>query len=141
MGGLSFFIIFLHSNLVIYFENYVLCSSLRDNKSFCLFQNIDVDQIVNDHYEAISTPQSSAEKIHPVMSSCNDKSTLRNMASLPPELCSFCSHGCKVFPQLEFLSGRFSTFIYQFTFPASYYSIYVGRPMPRSLSSSAGNEG
>uniref|UniRef100_A0A7N0TXR1 DNA 3'-5' helicase n=1 Tax=Kalanchoe fedtschenkoi TaxID=63787 RepID=A0A7N0TXR1_KALFE len=61
-----------------------------------ILENIDLDQIVKDHYQAVSTPNSSTIKVHPVMPTYDDIGCSRQEASLPPELCSFCSHGCKL---------------------------------------------
>ncbi|CAM8986358.1 unnamed protein product [Rhodiola kirilowii] len=74
-----------------------LCEDLaNDIDEDDIFKNIDVDQIVMDHYQAISTPQTSNVKVYPEMPTCSDNITSRHEASLPPELCSFCSHGCKI---------------------------------------------
>ncbi|KAK4476848.1 hypothetical protein RD792_016010, partial [Penstemon davidsonii] len=66
-------------------------------KSLSFLQNIDVDQIVFEHYQSTPTPQPSVSKIPPITPHTNKN----NFAShedtiLPPELCWNCSHGCKL---------------------------------------------
>ena len=60
-------------------------------------QNIDVDQILMEHYQSTSTPQPSVS-CFPLRTPPVDRSSSRREEEccLPPELCSNCSHGLKV---------------------------------------------
>lgn len=67
-----------------------------DSYTALAFQNIDVDQIVMEHYQSTCTPR-------PLISKLPVTPTLRKVdiakheeAFLPSELCSNCSHGFKV---------------------------------------------
>ncbi|XP_071736867.1 ATP-dependent DNA helicase Q-like 4A [Rutidosis leptorrhynchoides] len=56
-----------------------------------LLQNIDVDQIISQHYQSASTPKSTVSNLPPVTPAvCN------SVSSLPPELSVDCSHGFKL---------------------------------------------
>ncbi|KAG9444163.1 hypothetical protein H6P81_015503 [Aristolochia fimbriata] len=62
-----------------------------------ILKDIDVDQIVIDHYRSTSTPQSSAEKASPFTPLANNGSIKRYAnESLPVELSLKCSHGIQV---------------------------------------------
>ncbi|KAL6517738.1 hypothetical protein OROMI_033439 [Orobanche minor] len=56
--------------------------------------NIDVDQIVLDHYQ--STPQPSISKLPPITPHPNKVNFCREETTLPPELSLMCSHNCKL---------------------------------------------
>ncbi|KAL0732632.1 hypothetical protein Bca4012_008841 [Brassica carinata] len=62
-----------------------------------ILQNIDVDQIVMEHYQSTSTPQPSVSSF-PLRTPPVDRSasTREEECCLPPELCSDCSHGIKL---------------------------------------------
>ncbi|XWS54876.1 hypothetical protein CRYUN_Cryun10bG0127200 [Craigia yunnanensis] len=62
-----------------------------------LLKDIDVDQIVSGHYQSTCTPQPSVSKF-PSITPSVDKNAFAGQeeACLPPELCSNCSHGCKL---------------------------------------------
>ncbi|GMI83623.1 hypothetical protein like AT1G10930 [Hibiscus trionum] len=72
----------------------VLANEIDDDD---LLKDIDVDQIVSEHYQSTCTPQSSVSKFPPI-TPCVDKNALAGQeeANLPPELCSNCIHGCKL---------------------------------------------
>ncbi|KAK8624994.1 hypothetical protein V6N13_089878 [Hibiscus sabdariffa] len=72
----------------------VLANEIDDDD---LLEDIDVDQIVSEHYQSTCTPQPSVSKLPPITPSV-DKNALAGQeeASLPPELCSNCTHGCKL---------------------------------------------
>ncbi|KAJ0250590.1 DEAD/DEAH box helicase domain-containing protein [Hirschfeldia incana] len=59
-----------------------------------IFQNIDVDQILMEHYQSISTPQPSVSRF-PLRTPPVDRSSSSREEEfcLPPELCSNCNHG------------------------------------------------
>ncbi|KAF9602134.1 hypothetical protein IFM89_025179 [Coptis chinensis] len=61
-----------------------------------ILQNIDVDQIVLEHYQSNCTPQPSSElrASTPVIGKNNIE--IPDEANIPPELCTQCNHGCKV---------------------------------------------
>uniref|UniRef100_A0A803LN05 DNA 3'-5' helicase n=1 Tax=Chenopodium quinoa TaxID=63459 RepID=A0A803LN05_CHEQI len=59
--------------------------------------NIDVDQIVMEHYQSNCTPQSTGSKsLQAIPMVAKKDSTRHDEASLPPELCCNCSHGYKL---------------------------------------------
>ncbi|KAL1222851.1 ATP-dependent DNA helicase Q-like 4A [Cardamine amara subsp. amara] len=62
-----------------------------------ILKNIDVDQIVMEHYHSTSTPQPSVSNC-PLRTPPVDRSASRREEEccLPPELCSNCSHGIKL---------------------------------------------
>ena len=62
-------------------------------------------QIVSEHYQSTCTPQPSVSKFPPITPSV-DKNAFAGQeeACLPPELCSNCSHGCKVYISSAFFS-------------------------------------
>ncbi|KAF2618199.1 hypothetical protein F2Q68_00040626 [Brassica cretica] len=62
-----------------------------------ILQNIDVDQIMMEHYQSTSTPPPSVSSL-PSRTPPVDKSASRREeeSCLPPELCSNCSHGIKL---------------------------------------------
>ena len=69
------------------------------------FQNIDVDQIVMEHYQSTCTPQPSISKLPPVSPTLSKVDIAKHEeAFLPLELCSNCSHGFKVYLILAFYS-------------------------------------
>jgi bloom syndrome protein len=61
-----------------------------------MFQSIDVDRIVMEHYEATNTPKglASRQMSTPSGNMCNSTGSVEN--SLPRELSEICCHGCKV---------------------------------------------
>lgn len=61
-----------------------------------MFQSIDVDRIVMEHYEATNTPRglASRQMSTPSGNKCNFTGSDDN--SLPQELSEICSHGYKV---------------------------------------------
>ncbi|RXH93004.1 hypothetical protein DVH24_013580 [Malus domestica] len=59
-----------------------------------ILENIDVDQIV-EQYQSSCTPQPSSFKLPPITPFI-DKDNRQEATSLPPELCSNCSHGFKI---------------------------------------------
>nr|XP_028961148.1 ATP-dependent DNA helicase Q-like 4A isoform X6 [Malus domestica] len=59
-----------------------------------ILENIDVDQIV-EQYQSSCTPQPSISKLPP-FTPFIDKDNKQEETSLPPELCSNCSHGFKI---------------------------------------------
>ena len=62
-----------------------------------LWQSIDVDQIVLEHYQATCTPQPPISKFQPITPTADQNSVIRpEEISVPPELCLNCSHGLKV---------------------------------------------
>lgn len=62
-----------------------------------MIQNIDVDQIVLEHYQSTSTPQPSISKLPPITPTVDKNDALRNEeTSLPLELRLDCSHGFMV---------------------------------------------
>ncbi|XP_021901514.1 ATP-dependent DNA helicase Q-like 4A isoform X2 [Carica papaya] len=62
-----------------------------------ILKNIDVDQIVMEHYQSTCTPQPSISMFPPRMPNVERNSSAREEEScLPPELCSKCIHGFKV---------------------------------------------
>lgn len=66
------------------------------------FQNIDVDQIV-EQYQSNCTPQPLISKLPPITPSIDKDSIARQeVTSLPPDLCSNCIHGLKVCLSFEF---------------------------------------
>ncbi|KAG7645882.1 Helicase superfamily 1/2 ATP-binding domain [Arabidopsis thaliana x Arabidopsis arenosa] len=77
------------------FESRKACLDDMDDDD--ILENIDVDQIVMEHYHSTSTPQPSVSNFSlrtpPVDRSA---SRLEEECNLPPELCSNCSHGIKL---------------------------------------------
>uniref|UniRef100_A0A5B7ATW1 DNA 3'-5' helicase n=1 Tax=Davidia involucrata TaxID=16924 RepID=A0A5B7ATW1_DAVIN len=62
-----------------------------------ILENIDVDQIVMEHYQSTSTPQPSISKLPPITPTVNrDNVAIREETCLPPELSLNCSHGSKL---------------------------------------------
>ncbi|KAF9685004.1 hypothetical protein SADUNF_Sadunf03G0009200 [Salix dunnii] len=62
-----------------------------------LIESIDVDQIVLEHYQATCTPQPPISKFPPITPTADQNSFTRpEEISVPPELCSNCSHGLKL---------------------------------------------
>ncbi|XP_057812339.1 ATP-dependent DNA helicase Q-like 4A [Salvia miltiorrhiza] len=59
-----------------------------------ILENIDVDQLVSDHYQ--STPQPSLSKLPPITPHPVKDNFRGDGINLPPELCLICSHGCKL---------------------------------------------
>lgn len=64
--------------------------------NFLMFQSIDVDRIVMEHYQATSTPRGLAydNMSTPSGNKCNSSGLEEN--NLPEELSVLCSHHCKV---------------------------------------------
>ncbi|KAG6780234.1 hypothetical protein POTOM_013088 [Populus tomentosa] len=61
------------------------------------WQSIDVDQIVMEHYQATCTPQPAISKFPLITPTADQNSFIRpEEISVPPELCSNCSHGFKL---------------------------------------------
>lgn len=58
-----------------------------------ILENIDVDQIVLEHYQSTCTPQPSFSKLPPVTPTVGKNKAARDETCLPPELCSNCNHG------------------------------------------------
>ncbi|GMP39290.1 hypothetical protein CsSME_00010182 [Camellia sinensis var. sinensis] len=58
-----------------------------------ILENIDVDQIVLEHYQSTCTPQPSISKLPPITPTVGKNNAARDETCLPPELCSNCSHG------------------------------------------------
>ncbi|KAK8259160.1 hypothetical protein V6Z12_D13G037900 [Gossypium hirsutum] len=71
----------------------VLASEIDDDD---LLKDIDVDQIVSEHYQSTCTPQPSVSKFPPITPSVDKNAFAGQETCLPPELCSNCSHGCKL---------------------------------------------
>ncbi|XVE93247.1 hypothetical protein REPUB_Repub01dG0173900 [Reevesia pubescens] len=62
-----------------------------------LLNDIDLDQIVSQHHQSNCIPQPSVSKFPPITPSADKNAfTQQEEACLPPELCSNCSHGCKL---------------------------------------------
>lgn len=62
-----------------------------------LIESIDVDQIVMEHYQATCTPQPAISKFPLITPTADQNSFIRpEEISVPPELCSNCSHGFKL---------------------------------------------
>ncbi|KAK9286396.1 hypothetical protein L1049_014792 [Liquidambar formosana] len=62
-----------------------------------ILENIDVDQIVMEHYQSTCTPQLSISKLPPITPSANNDNIAKHgEICLPPELCSNCNHGFKL---------------------------------------------
>ncbi|KAL2460513.1 ATP-dependent DNA helicase Q-like 4A [Abeliophyllum distichum] len=62
-----------------------------------ILENIDVDQIVMDHFQSTSTPQPSTSKLPWVTPNANkDTFSDHDETNLPPELCLNCTHNCKL---------------------------------------------
>ncbi|KAJ6932095.1 hypothetical protein NC651_007720 [Populus alba x Populus x berolinensis] len=60
-------------------------------------ESIDVDQIVMEHYQATCTPQPAISKFPLITPTADQNSFIRpEEISVPPELCSNCSHGFKL---------------------------------------------
>ncbi|XXG73559.1 hypothetical protein AAC387_Pa07g2458 [Persea americana] len=61
-----------------------------------LLEDIDVDQIVMEHYQTNGTPQSSTYKVSPVTPSESKDNITSEENCLPIELCTKCHHGFKL---------------------------------------------
>ncbi|KAJ0800851.1 putative DNA helicase [Helianthus annuus] len=70
------------------FEETDACGIDDDDDDILL--NLDVDQIVSQHYQSAGTPQSS------VTPAINNNTARHDGTSLPPELCVDCTHGFKL---------------------------------------------
>ncbi|TQE04493.1 hypothetical protein C1H46_009909 [Malus baccata] len=77
-------------------NNSVHTSQGKDSANFFvnILENIVVDQIV-EQYQSSCTPQPSISKLPPITPFI-DKDNRQEATSLPPELCSNCSHGFKL---------------------------------------------
>lgn len=63
-----------------------------------VFQNLDVDQIIMEHYQSAGTTQPSISKLMPFTPTViKDNDARPESSCLPPELCLNCSHGLKVY--------------------------------------------
>ncbi|KAK6240973.1 hypothetical protein SCA6_006362 [Theobroma cacao] len=71
----------------------VLADEIDDDD---LLKDIDVDQIVSKHYQSTCTPQPSVSKFPPIAQMDKNAFAGEEEACLPTELCSNCSHGCKL---------------------------------------------
>ncbi|GLT86281.1 hypothetical protein SLE2022_044270 [Rubroshorea leprosula] len=71
----------------------VLADDIDDDD---ILKDIDVDQIVSEHYQSVCTPQPSISKFPPITPTVDRYNMAQEEACLPPELCSVCSHGCKL---------------------------------------------
>ncbi|TXG64064.1 hypothetical protein EZV62_011058 [Acer yangbiense] len=72
----------------------VMADDIDDDE---ILKNIDVDQIVMEHYQSTCTPQPSISKLPPITPNAdNDKFGRQDDACLTPELCSNCNHGFKL---------------------------------------------
>ncbi|KAL8520083.1 hypothetical protein ACS0TY_010858 [Phlomoides rotata] len=69
-------------------------STFFDDYDDDILENIDVDQIVSDHYQ--STPQPSISKLPPITPHTNKDNFSLEAPNCPPGLCLVCSHGCKL---------------------------------------------
>ncbi|XP_057464955.1 ATP-dependent DNA helicase Q-like 4A isoform X2 [Actinidia eriantha] len=59
-----------------------------------ILENIDVDQIVMEHYQSTCTPQPSISKLPPVTPTVDKNNFVRDEETcLPSELCLSCNHG------------------------------------------------
>lgn len=62
-----------------------------------ILKNIDVDQIVMEHYQTSGTPQSSSRNFSPFTPAVSKDTTTRSDENcLPPELSAKCHHGFKL---------------------------------------------
>ncbi|KAI3755203.1 hypothetical protein L1987_54999 [Smallanthus sonchifolius] len=61
-----------------------------------ILQNLDLDQIVSQHYQSAGTPQSSTSKFPHVTPAVYNNTARHDDISLPPELCVDCTHGFKL---------------------------------------------
>lgn len=61
-----------------------------------ILQDLDVDQIVTQHYQSACTPKSSYLKFQPITPAVCNSTARHDDLSLPPELCVDCSHGFKL---------------------------------------------
>lgn len=62
-----------------------------------ILEDIDVDQIVMEHYQSTCTPQPSISKLPPVTPTLSTVNIAKHEETfLPLELCSNCSHGFKL---------------------------------------------
>ncbi|PWA77649.1 DNA helicase, ATP-dependent, RecQ type [Artemisia annua] len=61
-----------------------------------IFQDLDVDQIVSQHYQSTCTPKSSISKFPPVTPAVSNNMARHDDIGLPPELCEGCNHGYKL---------------------------------------------
>ncbi|KAK1267193.1 ATP-dependent DNA helicase Q-like 4A [Acorus gramineus] len=68
-----------------------------------ILKNIDVDQIVLDHYQALSTPEASAPKFSPLTPMEGKTNVTGHDYILPPELSENCIHGVKLNKKVKLL--------------------------------------
>ncbi|XP_020593878.1 ATP-dependent DNA helicase Q-like 4A isoform X2 [Phalaenopsis equestris] len=62
-----------------------------------ILENIDVDQIVMSHYQAVGTPQGPVSKNMPSSANCSESNVAAfSRHTLPQELCELCKHGFKL---------------------------------------------
>ncbi|XP_059648178.1 ATP-dependent DNA helicase Q-like 4A [Cornus florida] len=62
-----------------------------------ILENLDVDQIVMEHFQSTCTPPPSILKFPPITPTVSKNNVARHEETcLPPELCSTCSHGSKL---------------------------------------------
>lgn len=104
-----------------------------------IFQSIDVDRIVMEHYQATNTPRGSA--FHNISTPLGNKCTFNGVdeTNLPQELSELCNHQCKVgqvlikSPSLFCTWDLFQHVISLLPFAASFF--------PRGNGSFEGDEG
>ncbi|XAR56334.1 DNA helicase [Bertholletia excelsa] len=62
-----------------------------------ILENIDVDQIVLEHYQSTYTPQPSSSKFPPISPTTSRNNVARDGETcLPPDLCFRCDHGSMI---------------------------------------------
>ncbi|KAF2319851.1 hypothetical protein GH714_019616 [Hevea brasiliensis] len=78
-------------------QNKESTEALADIDDDDLLGNIDVDQIVMEHYHSTCTPQPSVSKFPPITPTIDKNNFVRSEETfLPPELSQNCNHGCKL---------------------------------------------
>ncbi|GJZ85169.1 ATP-dependent DNA helicase Q-like 4A protein [Tanacetum coccineum] len=60
-----------------------------------IFLDLDVDQIVSQHYQSTCTPKSSISNFPAVTPAASNNMARHDGVCLPPELCEDCNHGFK----------------------------------------------
>lgn len=71
-------------------------NSIDDDDDDDILENIDVDQIVMEHYQSTCTPLLASSKLPPVTPVASKGFALHEESCLPPELSSDCNHGFKL---------------------------------------------
>lgn len=89
----------------LFYCNYQVKLLMHLLHGFTIFlQNIDVDQIVMNHFQSSSTPQPTISKLPPFTPAVLEEN------NLPSELCLNCSHNIKVYYRLTYLPDyRYTT--------------------------------